>query len=195
MSGCWVFGYGSLVSPASFGATVGRNVMVGVDFFAADVVGYGRRWNYGVMHTAGFWRDAAGVERERTIVALGVVAEPGEAVNGVVGWVDDDELVALDRRERHYDRVDVADSCTIHGAVDVRGSIVVYVPNPDAIGHYESARDRGEAAIELRYWELVDRAFAALGPDQQRRYHDTTPAPDVPVLTLRREATPSPPSG
>ena len=53
MAGRWVFGYGSLVSPTSFGATLGRELRPGRDLFEAELVDYGRRWNYGVMHTEG----------------------------------------------------------------------------------------------------------------------------------------------
>lgn len=186
MSGLWVFGYGSLVSPESFGRTLRRQLVPGIDFFPAELTGFGRRWNYGVMHSTGTWTDANGAQHERTIVALGVVESAAERVNGVVAWVDDDELIELDRRERHYDRVDVAQSTTVQGAVEIRGSIVVYVPREEAVDHYTAARDRGVAAIERRYWNLVDAAFDALGAGQRQRFHATTPAPDVPVLDLAR---------
>ena len=74
MSGCWVFGYGSLVSPASFGATLGRVLRPGVDFFEAELSGFGRRWNYGALHTKGASAEPDGTTRDWTIVALGLVA-------------------------------------------------------------------------------------------------------------------------
>src|SRR5262245_42330574 len=155
MSGVWVFGYGSLVSPASFGETIERELRPGVDFFEAEVRGYGRRWNYGVMHSTGWGTRHADDAVEYTLVALGVVPSPDETVNGVVGWVAEDELVVLDRRERHYDRVDVSAATTILGADGVEGRVMIYVPRPVAIAHYEQARDRGVAAIDQRYWDLV----------------------------------------
>jgi cation transport regulator ChaC len=190
MSGLWVFGYGSLVSPDSFARTLGRELRPGIDFFEAELTGFGRRWNYGVMHSVGVWIDEAGDEHERTIVALGVVESAAESVNGVVGYVELDELTDLDRRERHYDRVDVADRTTVHtdGHADkhIDGSIMVYVPKRESIEHYERARDAGTAAVEAGYWSLVDAAFAALGPEQRTRYHATTPRPDVPIVPLIR---------
>src|SRR5262245_28255611 len=185
MSGVWVFGYGSLVSPASFGQTIGRALQPGVDFFEAEVTGYGRRWNYGVMHSTGYGTRSADDAIEYTLVALGVVPSPDESVNGVVGWVAEDELVVLDRRERHYDRVDASSATTIIGANGVEGPVMIYVPRAEAIAHYEQARDRGVAAIEQRYWELVDNAFEAFGTEAHARYR-STPAPDVPVLSLTR---------
>jgi cation transport regulator ChaC len=181
-----VFGYGSLVSPASFGRTLGRTLTPGVDVHQAVLAGYGRRWNYGVLHTAGWWADESGEQHRRTIVALGVVASAGEAVNGVVGWVDAEELPALDHRERTYDRVDVTDLVTCELPPGREAPVMVYVPRVEAVEHYERSRDAGTAAVEQRYWDLVDAAFAALGDAQHARYHGTTPAPDVPVLPLER---------
>ena len=186
----WAFGYGSLVSPASLGATLGRPVVPGEGWAEAVLHGYGRRWNYGIGHHRGRWTDADGTERTVTIVALGLVAAVRESANGVVVAVDDAELARLDHRERHYDRVDVT------GLVDVVGAgpssahgerIVTYVPRRSAIERYESARDAGAAAIEQRYWDLVEGAFVALGPDRLERYRRTTSPPDVPVLPVVRE--------
>jgi cation transport regulator ChaC len=186
MSGLWVFGYGSLVDPASFSATIGRELRPGVDFFEAEVAGFGRRWNYGVLHASASGPGPDGTLVDYALVALGVVRAATESVNGVVGWVEPDELALLDRRERHYDRVDVTDLTTVHGAGDEARSVAVYFPRPEAVAHYERARDAGRAAIEQRYWDLVDHAFAAFGPEAHTRYRATTPAPDVPVMSLTR---------
>jgi cation transport regulator ChaC len=189
MSGRWVFGYGSLVSPVSFGHTLGRGLTPGVDFFEAELAGYGRRWNYGTdtIFTA---TGPDGIERSDWVfIALGLIRAEREVTNGVVGWVDDSEFEALDRRERRYDRVDVTDLVTLApeltASVDEamgEAAIVTYVPRPEPIATYEEARERGVAAITMRYWDLVDEAFADLGADRRERYHATTPAPDLPVL-------------
>jgi cation transport regulator ChaC len=191
-SGVWVFGYGSLVSPESFGHTLSRVLTRGVDVHPAAVVGFGRRWNYGVMTTIGESDEPDGTRRSWTVVALGITASEHETVNGVVAWVTDDELDALDRRERNYDRVDVSDRITVavdRSPVD-RGPVVTYVPRAEPIEWYEAARDHGTAAVERRYWDLVDAAFTELGPDEHRRYHATTPPPDVPIVAMRRDSVP-----
>jgi len=181
-----VFGYGSLVDPESFADTLGRSLQPGLDLFEAELAGFGRRWNYGVMHSTGRAVGLDGGSTDYTLVALGIVEAERETVNGVIGWVTDEELVGLDRRERHYDRVEVTRQVSVGGAGHVDGPIVVYVPRAEAVAHYESARDRGVAAIERRYWELVDAAFASLGEDAHVRYRATTPAPEVPILVLVR---------
>lgn len=181
-----MFGYGSLVSPTSFGGTLGRQLQLGVDVLEAEVNGFGRRWNYGVMHTRGL-TDGPDGPKEWTIVALGVVPSASETVNGVIGWVGEHELAGLDRRERHYDRVDVSHLVNVPDWRGPDAPVVTYVPRVEARRHYEAARDDGRAAIEQRYWNLVDTAFAALGPDRHERYHATTPSPDIPVVEMRRE--------
>jgi cation transport regulator ChaC len=186
MSGVWVFGYGSLVSPESFGATIGRDLRSGIDLFEAELAGYGRRWNYALGSSSGRLTDGSRDEQLRTIIALGLVAADDEAANGIIGWVRDDEVGALDRRERRYDRVDVTALTT--SATDVEGPIVTYVPRLEAVDDYEAARDQGVAAIELRYWDLVDHAFGELGPRQLAQYRATTPPPDVPILEMTRVA-------
>ena len=186
MSGCWIFGYGSLVDPSSFSATIGRELRPGIHFLEAEVSGFGRRWNYGVLHASASGPGPGGATIDYTLVALGVVRAGDESVNGVVGWVEDDELALLDRRERHYHRLDVTDHATVRGGGGRSAPVAVYFPRRHAVEHYERARDRGTAAIEQRYWDLIDHAFAAFGPEARARYHSTTPEPDVPVMVLVR---------
>ena len=190
MSGVWIFGYGSLVSPDSFGHTLQRRPQFGIDFFEAEVAEFGRRWNYGSLSAVGRSPDAAGVMRDYTIVALGVSALAGETVHGTIGWVSNAELAALDRRERHYDRVDVTGLTTVVGAEQVAETVNFSIRRREAVERYEQMRDRGEAAVDQRYFDLVDRAFGDLGVDRRERYHDTTPAPDIPVLPLQRDVEP-----
>jgi dephospho-CoA kinase len=179
----WVFGYGSLVSPTSMSRTISRLAEPGVDFFEADLAGYGRRWNYGVMHITASWKldDGTDVD-DGMIVALGLVAAEDESVNGVIASLTDEELAHLDRRERSYDQVDVTHLITTE-APEVN-KVVVYVPRPASVEAYETARDEGRAGIRRTYWDLVDEAFAAFSPEQQARYRAITPAPDIPLVDI-----------
>lgn len=177
----WVFGYGSLVSPTSLATTIDRAVDTH-DTAVAHLEGFGRRWNYGSLHLRGDWcHDGVDVV-QGLVVSLGLVADSGEACNGVVVRVTEDELAALDWRERDYDRTDVTDLISFD-----RGSrsdrVVTYVPRAGAIARYEEARDAGRAGIRQSYWDLVNAAFADLGDDHLDRYA-ATPAPDVPVVQM-----------
>ncbi len=181
MSRTWLFGYGSLVSPASLASTIGRDPGDGMHI--AHVDGFGRRWNYGSKVLRGDWihndREVVG----GLVVSLGVVAATGESCNGVVFDVDDDELAALDWRERDYERVDITDLTNVE-ADRFDGRVQVYVPRPSSIERYEVARDEGRAAIRQSYWTLVEDAFAALG-DDHAEWYERTPAPDIPVADIR----------
>lgn len=187
MNRTWVFGYGSLVSPASLAATIGRTIEPH-DLVVTHLSGYGRRWNYGSMHLRGDWHHDGVTVRQGLVVSLGLVVADDEVCNGVAARVSDDELAMLDWRERDYERTDVTDSVVTEMAIaDVDpfdgDRVVTYVPRRSAIERYEQARDDQRAAIRRTYWNLVGDAFAELGGDHPVRYA-ATPAPDVPVADI-----------
>ncbi len=183
-SDTWIFGYGSLVSPASMATTIGRDVPA-EDVAVAHLDGYGRRWNYGSLHLRGDWLvDGVSVSRG-LVVSLGLVAGDTETCNGVIVRVTDDELAMLDWRERDYERTDVSEGIRVEGAQRTSAveRVVTYVPRPSAVERYEAARTDGRAAIRQSYWDLVRTAFADLGGGHLTQY-ETTPAPDVPVVDM-----------
>jgi cation transport regulator ChaC len=177
----WVFGYGSLVSPASMATTIGR-VVASRDVAVAHLDGYGRRWNYGSMHLRGDWHHDGSTVTQGLVVSLGLVVAGSETCNGVVVRVTADELAQLDWRERDYERTDVTD-LTRRDDDRPTERVMTYVPRASAIERYEAARDRRHAGIRRSYWELVSAAFSDLGGDHLDRY-ETTPSPDVPVVDM-----------
>ncbi|MGB0112805.1 MAG: gamma-glutamylcyclotransferase family protein [Ilumatobacteraceae bacterium] len=185
----WVFGYGSLVSPASLATTIERTVAP-ADVAVATLHGYGRRWNYGAGRLQCSWTlDGVEVD-DGVMVALGLVRSEHESCNGVAFKVTPTELEHLDRRERNYDRTDITDLITLDDPVPgvataspSGATFVTYVPRAGAIEHYETARDAGRAAIRQSYWDLVLDAFETLGGTHPERYA-TTPQPDVPVVEM-----------
>jgi cation transport regulator ChaC len=180
----WVFGYGSLVSPASLARTLGRG---GGDIRAtpAELIGFGRRWNYGSLTLRGSWRHHD-VLVDGIVISLGLESAEAETCNGVVVQVTDDELARLDWRERDYQRTDVTEQIRTGGdcAAAVDGQVVTYVPRPSAVERYLAARDDGRAAVRLAYWDLVHDAFSRLGHTALDRFTSHTPAPDVPIADV-----------
>ena len=178
----WVFGYGSLAAPSSIARTIGRLPEPGVDYHAAHLDGYGRRWNYGSLHLRGDWNHDGEAVDAGLVVSLGLIVAPDERCHGAVFAVDDAELGQLDWRERDYERTDVTAAITSAG-VPAGACVVTYVPRPSAIERYETARDRSRAAVRRSYWELVHDAFDDLG-DEHGAAMRSTPPPDVPVVDI-----------
>ena len=194
MTMTWIFGYGSLVSPASLASTIGRTVSVGSGMHIAELADYRRAWNYGSEVLRGDWVDEAGAQTiGGLVVSLGIVAAPGDSINGVVFAVDDDELADLDWRERAYDRIDITDRITLIGqsaSVRLDDPVAVYLPRQAAIARYEQHRDNGTAGIRRSYWDIVDAAFTDLGAHHAEWYR-RTPAPDVPVVDITLDPLPA----
>lgn len=180
----WVFGYGSLVSPASTAATIGRAVERTGGYHAATLVTYGRRWNYGSLRQRARWTSDGRTIDDGVVVSLGLERADDETANGAVIRVSDDELALLDRRESDYDRVEVTDLVDAGRALRPGEPVVTYVPRASAIHRFERARAERVAAVKTSYVALVEQAFSELGVDELERYLRTTPPPDVPVLAV-----------
>jgi cation transport regulator ChaC len=190
----WIFAYGSLVSPTSLQATIGRSIGVGSGMHVAELSGFRRAWNYGSAVLRGDWtaHDGTAVVGG-LVVSLGIVEESGTSINGVVFSVDADELADLDWRERAYDRVDVTGRITLldgSAHVELDEPIAVYVPQRVAVERYERHRDEGTAGVRRSYWNLVDEAFDELGPRHAEWYRATDP-PDVPVVDITLDPLPA----
>jgi len=185
----WVFGYGSLVSPASLARTVERAVPRDEGFLAAYLGGYGRRWNYGSVYQRGNWDGPHGRVESGVVVSLGLAIAETERSNGVIVRVSEDELALLDWRERDYDQTDVTDRVDAENG-SFGGRVFTFVPRPSAIERYERHRDGGRAAIATRYVDLVEAAFTELGDHHLDEYVSATPEPDVPVVPME----PAPPA-
>jgi gamma-glutamylcyclotransferase (GGCT)/AIG2-like uncharacterized protein YtfP len=89
-------------------------------------------------------------ERPAVEVAyLCITPEPGASVDGVAFTVTDEQLDALDRRERNYVRRDVSEH------VDVDGRVWAYVGSRAGRRRLEDGRRRGTAVIAHGYLEKV----------------------------------------
>jgi cation transport regulator ChaC len=152
----FVFGYGSL--PAE---------KPGVPCRLRD---HRRHWgvamdNREVIPGYKVYLDPGSGERPAVEVAyLCITPKPGASVEGVAFEVTDEELAALDRRERNYEREDVTD--LVDG---VDGQVWAYVGSAAGRRRLEHGRRRGTAVISRGYLEKV--------PDVE---------PDLPVRELLR---------
>jgi cation transport regulator ChaC len=170
-----VFAYGSLVSPASAAATLGREIE------ASDPLrlrGWRRRWSTFRDNTASektFARADDG-SLPPWCVGLNVERDPGEAgPNGVLLYVTADELDRLDLREMRYDRADVSDA---FDGGDAGARVFAYTAKP----RHHAPQPPDGAVVISSYVAAVEAAFAALGEPELELYRQTTEAPPVPVV-------------
>lgn len=166
-----LFAYGSLVSPESASATLGRPVMPSAP---VRLHGWRRRWSVARDNTAvekTFARPDGSIPRH----VLGLTIEPSDGgdagPNGALLELSEEELRRLDVREMRYDRVEVTAIGGFDRVVAYRAKAAhrVSEPPPDAV-------------VIAAYAERVEAAFAALGSEQLRLYRETTGPPPVEVV-------------
>jgi cation transport regulator ChaC len=175
MSSYAVFGYGSLVSPASAAATLGREVEASPP---VRLRGWRRRWSTfrdNVASEKTFARADDG-SLPRYCIGLNIEPAAGEAgPNGVLLYLTRHEVERLDVREMRYDRVDVTQAFDglPHGT-----TAFAYTAKPR-----QHAPEPPEGAVVIAsYVAAVEQAFAALGNGELKLYRETTERPPVPVI-------------
>jgi len=171
-----IFGYASLLADANGSGAL------------AELSGFRRFWGVATDNS----RTVAGyklylLRRDGTRPAVGVAfmdVEPaqGRTVNGIVRPVGQDELEALDRRERNYDRIDVSDQID----VDCGGPIWTYRGSRAGRERLSRARAAGRAVVSRDYIDHVVAGFRAVGSEQQRAFRASSDLEGLPVWDLDR---------
>jgi hypothetical protein len=147
-----------------------------------------RTWNVAMDNTLDlpgykhYLSDDGASRPEAFVTFLNVVPAPGRAVNGVLLAVDDEQLAALDRRERNYERIEVG------GLLDepVDGRVWCYCGSAAARERFELGLACGTALVDARYRDTVREGFALLGADALAEFDASTDAPRCAVTPLRR---------
>ncbi|HEY8001078.1 MAG TPA: gamma-glutamylcyclotransferase family protein [Solirubrobacterales bacterium] len=186
MTGLAVFGYASLVSPASAAQTLGRPVNGAIP---ARLEGWARGWTLGreqVKSEKTFARPDGSVPR----FCLGLNLDPAAdapAPNGVLIELTEAELERLDLREIRYSRVEVTDAIVAPDAVGL-DRVIAYVARPEH--HHPTPPE--DAIVVSTYPATVEAAFDRLGPGQLDLFRSTTaPIPvELTDATLVRDAIP-----
>jgi hypothetical protein len=183
-----VFGYGSLVSPESFAATLGRSPEAVVP---ARLPGWQRRWS--------IWRDNRASEKtfaradggEVPDRVIGLNLEPAEdeplGPNGALIELSAGELERLDLREMRYDRVEVTEF--LDGGFD---RVFAYTAKPQ---HFTARTPEGAVAM-APYLRAIEAAFRALGDGEWELFLSTTgmpPAELIEPVLIRDEIPPGNP--
>jgi cation transport regulator ChaC len=183
MSEQYVFGYGSL---ARHGLDAER-----ADVRICRLLDHRRTWNVAMDNTLEepgykYYLSEDGSSRPAVFVAfLNVVPAPGSSVNGVLLKTDDAELLALDRRERNYERIDVAELLDLRLA----GRVWCYLGSGAARERFELGLASGTAVVDGRYRDAVREGFALLGSEALGEFDASTDPPRCPVTALTRVDT------
>jgi cation transport regulator ChaC len=171
MEALGLFGYGSLVDPASAGRTLGRPV---AEVWPARLPGWRRRFSQA--------RDNETCEKTfarcedgsvpGSILGLNVERsdDPALAPNGALIAVTEDELDRLDLREIRYDRHDVSASVAAGRGCPGFERVLTYVAKSSHLAPEPPAG----AVILKAYADAVEAAFEGLGPGQGAEYRRTT---------------------
>jgi hypothetical protein len=178
-SGLAIFGYGSLVSPASAAVTLGRPVEVR----RARLSGWRRGWTVGRHNLMGEKTFAPVGDEPPFEYCLGLNVEPEPGLeeplwpNGCLIDVTAAELERLDRRELRYDRDEVTADVRVAGGLIGAAAVFTFRSRP---GH-RYAEPPPDAVIIAQYLRTVERAFEALGPGELEAFRRSTGEPPVRV--------------
>jgi hypothetical protein len=152
---CFVFGYGSLVAGHERG-------------HVARLPGHRRVWGVAMdnrVDVPGYksYRLRSDSSRPPVFVAfLDLEPDPAGVVTGVCMPVSDAELLALDERERNYDRVDVTDA--VDGAPG--GRVFAYRGSGDGRGRLRDGVAAGQAVVGHEYLAGVVAGVGAIARDE-----------------------------
>lgn len=178
-SGLAIFGYGSLVSPASAAVTLGRPVEVR----PARLSGWRRGWTVGRHNLMGEKTFAPVGADPPFEYCLGLNVEPEPGLdenlwpNGALIDVTAAELARLDRRELRYERVELTGDVRVAGGLI--GAAAVFAFRAQRGHRY--LEPPPDAVIIAPYLRTVEAAFAELGDGELEAFRRTTGEPPVRV--------------
>ncbi len=171
----FVFGYGSLLHPASVRRTLPDFNGGFGELIPARLCGYRRGFSALVDNRAGAVRPDG--SPPRFIAYMNVQPDPAGKALGVLIGVTEVGLAELDRRETVYERLDVTDAIETHASVS--GRVFTYVSTPPI----PREQFTGQAGIRQDYVDLIAAASEQLGPAHVRDYQKVLAAfADVPRL-------------
>lgn len=177
MSALAVFGYGSLVDPASAGETLGRPVTAAVP---ARLDGFARTWTLGRDNLRSE-KTFARADGSLPPICLGLdlVPDPeAPAPNGVLIQLGEAELERLDLREIRYRRLEVRAAVRPRRAAAGFDSVFAYLARPE---HHLASPPEGSIVI-ANYLRTVERAFERLGGGELELFRRTTRPPGAELV-------------
>ena len=161
----YLFGYGSLLSPASAARTLQRPLTM-ADLLPARIRGLKRTWTA----AADVVVTERGVSRDYTALFLDLSTAPGLTCNGVLLEVTGGEWTRLDLRERTYQRIVV--QAELNGK---RVSAFTYIVHDEEKKH--------DGVVLVGYLEIVQQALLEYSEKFQREFWSSTEEPAVSLIS------------
>ena len=193
----WIFGFGSIVNIESLERTLGRKI-VDADYEFTELQNYRREWNVAMNNNhsiSGYKRyfhrfhegeaNSGGVV-DGYIAFLGLRQCEKSNVNGIIFKVEEDELLALDQREKNYRRVDVSNYVNNLRADRV---LYCYMPSEEGLQRYIEGEKMNKLFISVGYERSVEDAFKKAGKAQYCKYRASTLDTSLPRLDLIKRKT------
>ncbi len=151
----YVVAYGSLMSPESLGAALGRDVSLD-ELIPIEIVGWARKWNLGESI------QLSGVEKTTVAAFLNLEPSQGNKTSAAMVKVSRTELDRLKAREKNYDALDLHDAIRLVGNRRVGQDAAVWC----FIGRDQHRVTTGvdEAVILEAYVQKVQQAAGEIDP-------------------------------
>ncbi|MCZ4305882.1 gamma-glutamylcyclotransferase [Zoogloeaceae bacterium G21618-S1] len=186
----YVFGFGSLVDPASFSRTIGRDAWLVEDFPLATLEGYKRVWGVAMDNRVSLpgYKHYVRADAPDSVPAvhvcfLDVAPDASQQVVGVLVAVSEDEFARLKQRERNYEAVDVT-AAIVHPPLD--GRVFAFMGLAEAKARFDAGRAAGTLVINTAYQTQVECAYRSRGKVAFDNYREATEIPDgVALVALK----------
>lgn len=156
MADPFFFGYGSLVNRATHTFPQAS---------PASITGWRRGWRHTDLREAAY---------------LTAIADPDTTIQGLIAHVPNDDWIALDEREKVYDRIAVTTAVDHPLTHDI--DIAVY-----AVPTQRYSQPATKHPILLSYLDVVIQGYLQeFGEDGAQQFFETTDGWDIPVLNDRQ---------
>ncbi len=195
-SACYVFGYGSLVDPASFARTLRREDWSAEDFPLARLKGYRRIWRVAMDNREAipgykqYFAPGEDTPPEVYVAYLDIEREGEGEMVGVLARVSEEELSRLKARERNYVLHEISDALL---DAPCGGRVFTFVGSEAGRERFSRGLSTGTAVISRSYLRAVEDAFRRRGATAWENYRQSTQSPadaGLRILDLQRRRVP-----
>ena len=167
-----VFGYGSIISPASFAATLGKKAF-SIPFHVCHLRGFVREWTALVPLDKPVEVNGTPVRYVAYLNIRDTGPNGRDAVNGIMAAINREDLDLMIAREHVYDLADVTDR--IQPQPTLGHKVLTFIANEP-----ELSEKLEFAVVRSDYEELVEAACGKISREFLQEYENSTLPPQCP---------------